>query len=69
MDSYLNKVHEVLIEGNSKKSDDEWYGRTTQNTVVVFPKTGNEKVGDFVNVLVVYFGNIIGRENLKSIKK
>ncbi|AFL97748.1 tRNA (N6-isopentenyl adenosine(37)-C2)-methylthiotransferase MiaB [Ornithobacterium rhinotracheale] len=52
MDSYLNKVHEVLIEGNSKKSDDEWYGRTTQNTVVVFPKTGNEKVGDFVNVLV-----------------
>ncbi|MGP2569801.1 tRNA (N6-isopentenyl adenosine(37)-C2)-methylthiotransferase MiaB [Ornithobacterium rhinotracheale] len=52
MDSYLNKVHEVLIEGNSKKSDDEWYGRTTQNTVVVFPKTGNEKVGDFINVLV-----------------
>lgn len=52
MDSYLNKVHEVLIEGNSKKSDDEWYGRTTQNTVVVFPKTGNEKVGDFVNVMV-----------------
>ena len=52
MDSYLNKTHEVLIEGNSKKSDEEWYGRTTQNTVVVFPKTGNEKVGDFVNVHV-----------------
>uniref|UniRef100_UPI0039A5423D tRNA (N6-isopentenyl adenosine(37)-C2)-methylthiotransferase MiaB n=1 Tax=Ornithobacterium rhinotracheale TaxID=28251 RepID=UPI0039A5423D len=52
MDSYLNKVHEVLIEGDSKKSDQEWYGRTTQNTVVVFPKTGNEKIGDFVNVLV-----------------
>lgn len=52
MKAYLNKVHEVLIEGNSKKSDDQWYGRTTQNTVVVFPKTGNEKVGDFVNVLV-----------------
>lgn len=52
MEAYLNKVHEVLIEGNSKKSDDQWYGRTTQNTVVVFPKTGNEKVGDFVNVLV-----------------
>lgn len=52
MQSYLNKTHEVLIEGNSKKSDEEWYGRTTQNTVVVFPKTGNEKIGDFVNVYV-----------------
>ena len=29
---------EVLIEGNSKKSDKEWMGRNTQNTVVVFPK-------------------------------
>ena len=52
MESYLNKTHEVLIEGNSKKSDNEWYGRTTQNTVAVFPKTGNEKIGDFVNVHV-----------------
>ncbi|MBV7440662.1 tRNA (N6-isopentenyl adenosine(37)-C2)-methylthiotransferase MiaB [Weeksellaceae bacterium TAE3-ERU29] len=52
MDSYLNKTHEVLIEGDSKKSDKDWYGRTTQNTVIVFPKTGNEKVGDFVNVHV-----------------
>lgn len=50
MESYVNQTHEVLIEGNSKKSDQDWYGRTGQNTVVVFPKTGNEKIGDFVQV-------------------
>lgn len=50
MESYVNQTHEVLIEGNSKKSDQDWYGRTSQNTVVVFPKTGNEKIGDFVQV-------------------
>lgn len=52
MNNYVGKVHEVLIEGDSKKSDKEWMGRNTQNAVVVFPKTGNEKPGDFVNVLV-----------------
>jgi len=48
---HLGKVAEVLIEGTSKKSDADWYGRTTFNTVVVFPK-GNEKPGDFVNVRI-----------------
>ena len=41
----------VLIEKPSKKSSDFWSGRTTQNTVVVFPKE-NYKVGDFVDVLI-----------------
>ncbi|MXV39276.1 tRNA (N6-isopentenyl adenosine(37)-C2)-methylthiotransferase MiaB [Flavobacteriaceae bacterium Ap0902] len=52
MTAYVGKVHEVLIEGDSKKSNQEWMGRNTQNAVVVFPKTGEEKPGDFVNVLV-----------------
>ncbi|MDO5655945.1 MAG: tRNA (N6-isopentenyl adenosine(37)-C2)-methylthiotransferase MiaB [Flavobacteriaceae bacterium] len=52
MNAYLGKIHEVLIEGNSKKSDKEWMGRNTQNAVVVFPKTGTEKPGDFVQVKV-----------------
>lgn len=52
MKFYSGKIHEVLIEGNSKKSKDFWYGRTTQNAVVVFPKTGNENIGDFVQVNV-----------------
>lgn len=52
MKTYINKVHEVLIEGTSKKSKDQWYGRISQNAVVVFTKTDQTKVGDFVNVLV-----------------
>lgn len=52
MKTYTNKVHEVLIEGISKKSKDQWYGRISQNAVVVFTKTDQTKVGDFVNVLV-----------------
>ncbi len=47
----IGKVEEVLIEGTSKKSEDDWFGRSTRNTVVVFPK-GNEKPGDFVKVKI-----------------
>jgi tRNA-2-methylthio-N6-dimethylallyladenosine synthase len=47
----LNKVHRVLVEGFSKKSDEMLMGRNTQNTVVVFPKE-NFKTGDYVNVMV-----------------
>ena len=46
---HIGKTEEVLIEGNSKKSDAHWMGRTTQNTVVVFPKEQYKK-GDFVYV-------------------
>mgnify|MGYP001378325268 FL=1 len=48
---FLGKNVTVLIEKPSKKSSDFWSGRTTQNTVVVFPKE-NYKVGDFVDVLI-----------------
>lgn len=46
----LGKVHRVLIEGVSKKSKEQFFGRNSQNTTVVFPK-GNLKPGDYVNVL------------------
>ena len=45
----VGRIVEVLIEKESKKSDAEWSGRNSQNTVVVFPKE-HYKVGDFVNV-------------------
>ena len=48
----LGNTVEVLIEKESKKSDAEWMGRTTQNTVAVFPKE-HYKVGDFVNVEIL----------------
>jgi tRNA-2-methylthio-N6-dimethylallyladenosine synthase len=49
---YVGKTEEILIEGDSKKSDKDWKGRNDQNAVVVFPKQGNEKKGDFVKVLI-----------------
>ncbi|MDP3353543.1 MAG: tRNA (N6-isopentenyl adenosine(37)-C2)-methylthiotransferase MiaB [Flavobacteriaceae bacterium] len=51
MQQYIGKTVEVLIEGDSKKSDKQWMGRTSQNSVAVFDK-GDEKIGDFVNVLI-----------------
>lgn len=48
---FLGQTVEVLIEKSSKKSDAHWSGRTTQNTVAVFPKE-QYKVGDFVNVKI-----------------
>jgi len=47
----VGKIHHVLIEGTSKKSADQLYGRNSQNKVVVFPKEHYRK-GDYVNVLV-----------------
>jgi len=45
------KTFEVLIEGNSKKSESDWMGRNTQNKVVVFPKKDHgHKKGDYVMV-------------------
>jgi len=46
----VGKVHRVLIEGFSKKSEDMLMGRNSQNAVVVFPR-GNHKKGEYVNVL------------------
>ena len=50
----LGKIFEVLIEGNSKKSEDEWMGRTSQNKVIIFPK-GNLSLskGDYATVKVL----------------
>jgi tRNA-2-methylthio-N6-dimethylallyladenosine synthase len=59
----VGKTFEVLIEGNSKKSDQDWMGRNSQNKVIVFPKENNAvKKGDYVQVLVTGFtkGTLIG---------
>ena len=49
-EAMLGKVYRVLVEGTSKKRDDQYFGRNTLNTVMVFPK-GNLQPGDYVNVL------------------
>jgi len=48
---HVGKVQEVLIEGESKKSKYHWYGRNSQNAVVVFPKD-NSHLGDLVKVKI-----------------
>ncbi len=48
----VGKIHQVLVEGTSKRSEEHFFGRNTQNTVVVFLKKGGIKKGDYVNVLV-----------------
>jgi len=50
LQTYVGKVHKVLIEGLSKRSDDDYCGRNDQNSMVVFPKDNRYKVGDYVNV-------------------
>jgi len=58
MKSYVGKVHEILIEGTSKKKQNQWKGRNSQNAVCVFDKLEGQKLGDIVKVLV--YGNTQG---------
>lgn len=47
----IGKTYKVLVEGVSKKSDQELYGRNTHNSVVVFPKE-HYQAGDYVDVKI-----------------
>lgn len=59
----VGKEFEVLIEGDSNKSDKDWKGRNTHNKMLVFPK-GNRQLnkGDYVNVRVTHAtsGTLLG---------
>ena len=48
----IGKTVEVLVEGFSKRSHDDMFGRTEQYKTVVFPRT-NQKIGDFVQVRIL----------------
>ena len=50
----VGKVLEVLVEGNTKKSDSQWQGRTDSNKMVIFEgRDGmNMKPGMYVNVKI-----------------
>ena len=47
----IGKTVEVLVEGFSKRSHDDMFGRTSQYKTVVFPRT-DQKIGDFVRVTI-----------------
>ncbi len=50
----LNQTYKVLIEGDSKKSDQEFKGRNSQNKMLVFPKKDGLKKGDYCMVHVTH---------------
>lgn len=47
----IGKTYEVLVEGVSKRSKSQLFGRTSQNKVVVFDR-GNHHIGDFIKVRI-----------------
>lgn len=63
MKGYVGKVHEVLIDGESKKDKNQWKGRTSQNVVMVFDKKEGQKLGDLVQVYAYDStrGTLLGR--------
>ncbi|MDP4285404.1 MAG: tRNA (N6-isopentenyl adenosine(37)-C2)-methylthiotransferase MiaB [Bacteroidota bacterium] len=63
MEKEIGKTVKVLIEGNSKKSDADWAGRSDNNKMVVFPKSGNFHRGDYAEVVIesCTAGTLIGK--------
>ncbi len=61
---WVGRVHTVLVEGTSKRSQEHLSGRIDQNAVVIFPKMHYQK-GDYVQVFVhdctaaTLFGNAV----------
>ncbi len=48
----VGKTFKVLIEGTSKRSEDQHMGRNTANKVVIFPRSDKHQKGDYVMVKV-----------------
>ncbi|HEY2720166.1 MAG TPA: tRNA (N6-isopentenyl adenosine(37)-C2)-methylthiotransferase MiaB [Chitinophagaceae bacterium] len=49
----IGKTFKVLIEGDSRRSPEDWMGRNTQNKVVVFPKSDlNFRKGEYVMIKI-----------------
>jgi tRNA-2-methylthio-N6-dimethylallyladenosine synthase len=52
MKEHVGKTQKILIEGFSKKSENDFAGRSDQNAMVVFPVDTKYKKGDYVNVQI-----------------
>jgi len=60
----VGKTFKVLIEGDSKKSSEDWRGRNSQNKMIIFPKEQYPlKAGDYAYVTVTHITQaaLIGR--------
>ncbi len=52
LQQFVGKTMKILVEGTSKKSDQDFCGRNDQNAMVVFPLTAGVKAGEYVNVYI-----------------
>lgn len=48
----IGKTFEVMVEGFSKRSKEQLFGRTSQNKVVIFPREGRH-IGEFIHVRIL----------------
>ena len=48
----IGKTFEVMVEGFSKRSKEQLYGRTSQNKVVIFPRK-DRHIGEFIKVKII----------------
>ena len=67
-ESLIGRTFEVMVDGTSRKSDEQLSGRTDTNKTVVFPR-GTQKPGDVVKVkidrvsMATLFGEVVGVHN------
>ncbi len=47
-----NKEVSIIVEGPSRNDENVWFGRTSGNKMVLFPKVDGVKIGDTANVLI-----------------
>lgn len=53
LEQHIGKIHRILVDGFSKKSDKDFSGKSEHNITAVFPANENIKPGDYVNVEIV----------------
>ena len=46
------KVYDIIVEGPSRTDENMWFGRTSGNKMVLFPKQDNLNVGDTIDVRI-----------------
>ena len=65
---FVNTIEMVLVEKESKRSKDQWAGRTDSNKWVIFNKN-SEKIGDIVPVHIASAHGITLQGKIKKIEE
>jgi tRNA-2-methylthio-N6-dimethylallyladenosine synthase len=65
---FINNIEMVLVEKESKRSKDQWAGRTDSNKWVIFNKK-SEKIGDIVPVIITSAHGITLQGEIQKIQE